>query len=114
MSEDLIAEMQTEVAETVAKTKCQYLQLAAAIMRECDKPGMAGDIDQVRYALANRMRDNRMRDNRMRDNRMRDNRKQPEPDADLAGALVKGIHQYAELLRAQARRLHELEAEEEE
>ena len=51
MIEDLIAEMQTEVAETVAKTKCQYLQLAAAIMRECDKPGMAGDIDQVRYAL---------------------------------------------------------------
>ncbi len=65
MSNDLIAEMQREVAEAVAKAKCQYLQLAATIMRECDQPGMADDIDQVRYSLANRVRDSRKGDSQI-------------------------------------------------
>ena len=45
-------QMKSEVVEAVAKAKCKYLLLAAAIMRECSEPGMAGDIDQVRYCLA--------------------------------------------------------------
>jgi len=56
---DRIAEMQAEVDEAVVTVKCQYLQLAAAIMRECGDPWMADSIDQQRYLMAKQMRDKR-------------------------------------------------------
>jgi len=77
MSKELIAEMQAAISKAVDKAKCQYLQLAAAIMRECDQPGMADDIDQVRYSLARKAQDNQA----------------------LADAVIKGVRHDAELLR---------------
>ena len=41
----MVAEIKLATEEALAQVKCEYYQLAAAIMRELGHPGMAADID---------------------------------------------------------------------
>ena len=83
MSSGMVAEIKLATEEALAKVKCEYYQLAAAIMRELGHPHIAHEIDHYQFALANKVR----------------NARKEAGDPDLATPFVKGVRRDAELLR---------------